>query len=419
MLKQFVIDHHFSGYEMVVKQLFSFSMASALAQLIMMIISIILARHLGPELSGRLTSPYAIATLTSIVFNLGLDTWFLREGAFTSDLKSTLGKIIRAKGIGGIIWLFILLTISAVIRPDLYAPQLMLLVALDIWADAIFTTVLVGFNLNRWIKQYSILLLISRIGKLSGIVALILLNTKNLLFFAGWRFFVSAIMMLIILLITKPIFSRGYGERSILKESRPYALSELLAVIYMQVDVNILYFFRGAFAVGTYSPALSMTNALFVIPNAVFNFVVPSLTRLYTYSSRAFLKKSKEVLLLTLAIGVALATGLALTSRPLTQLLLGEEYRLSGEFLLGLSPILLFKSLEFGFAAIIVAAKAQRSRLVPQVLAAVLNLLLNLILIPLIAANGAVIAYLVTEAVLLVSYGIIAVKLLIGARNGN
>lgn len=167
----------------------------------------------------------------------------------------------------------------------------MLLVALDIWADAIFTTVLVGFNLNRWIKQYSILLLISRICKLSGIVALILLNTKNLLFFAGWRFFVSAIMMLITLLITKPIFSRGYGERSILKDSRPYALSELLAVIYMQVDVNILYFFRGAFAVGTYSPALSMTNALFVIPNAVFNFVVPSLTRLYTHSSRAFFEE--------------------------------------------------------------------------------------------------------------------------------
>lgn len=419
MLKQFFIDHHFSGYEMVIKQLFSFSMASALAQIIMMIISIILARHLGPDLSGRLTSPYAIATLTSIVFNLGLDTWFLREGSFSSDLKGTLGKIIRAKGIGGIIWLFILITISAVIRPDLFAPQLMLLVALDIWADAIFTTVLVGFNLNRWIKQYSILLLISRVGKLSGIVALILLNTKNLMFFAGWRLFVSAIMMLITLHITRPTFSRGYGDRSILKDSRPYALSELLAVIYMQVDVNILYFLRGAFAVGTYSPALSMINAIFVIPNAVFNFVVPSLTRLYTHSRKAFLRKSKQVLLLMLAIGVVLAIGLALSSRPLTQLLLGEEYSLSGVFLLGLSPILLFKSLEFGFATIIVAAKAQRSRLIPQILAAVLNLLLNLILIPLIAGNGAVIAYLVTEAVLLVSYGIIVVKLLIGAKNGN
>ena len=419
MLKQFIIDHHFSGYKMVFKQLFSFSVSTALAQLIMMIISITLARHLGPELLGRLTSSYAIASLTSIVFNLGLDTWFLREGAFSADQKSTIGKIIRAKGIGGIIWLLILITISAVIRPDLFAPQLMLLVALDIWADAIFTTVLVGFNLNRWIKQYSILLLISRIGKLTGIVALILLNTKNLMFFAGWRFFISAIMTLITLLIIKPTFSRSYGERSILKDARPYALSELLAIIYMQVDVNILYFFRGAFAVGTYSPALNMTNALFVIPNAVFNFVVPSLTRLYTYSRMAFLRKCKEVLLLMLAIGVALTAGLALSSRPLTQLLLGEQYNLSGGFLLGLSPILLFKSLEFGFAAIIVAAKAQRRRLVPQVLAAILNLLLNFILIPLIAANGAVIAYLVTEAVLLVSYGIVAIKLLIGARNGN
>lgn len=404
---------------MVFKQLFSFGISSSLAQLIMMIISIALARHLGPELSGRLTSPYAIATLTSIVYNLGLDTWFLREGAFSADQKSTLGNIIKVKGIGGILWLFILITISAIIRPDLFAPQLMLLVALDIWADTIFITALVGFNLNRWIKEYSILLLISRIAKLTGIVALILLKTKDLLFFAGWRLFISAIMALITLLIIKPTFSRSDGERSILKDARPYALSELLAIIYMQVDVNILYFFKGAFAVGTYSPALNMINALFVIPNAVFNFVVPSLTRLYTHSRMVFLRKCKEVLLLMLIIGVALSAGLALSSRPLTELLLGEQYSLSGVFLLGLSPILFFKSLEFGFAAIIVAAKAQRRRLVPQVLAAILNLLLNFILIPLIAANGAVIAYLVTEAVLLVSYGIVAVKLLIGARNGN
>lgn len=419
MLKQSIIEYHFPGRKMIFKQLFSFSMSTALAQLIMMIISITLARHLGPELSGRLTSPYAITTLTAIIFNLGLDTWFLREGAFVADQKSTLGKIIRVKGIGGIIWLIILIAISAVIRPDLFVPQLMLLVALDIWTDAIFTTVLVGFNLNRWIKQYSILLLISRIGKLAGIVVLILLKTNNLLFFAGWRFFISAIMMLITLLITKPKFSRSYGERSILKDARPYALSELLAIIYMQVDVNILYFFRGAFAVGTYSPALNMTNALFVIPNAVFNFVVPSLTRLYTHSRMAFLRKCKEVLLLMLAIGVALAAGLSLLSRPLTQFLLGEQYSLSGVLLLGLSPILLFKSLEYGFATIIVAAKEQRRRLVPQLLAAVLNLLINFILIPLIAANGAVIAYVVTEAVLLVGYGIVAVKLLIGARNGK
>ncbi len=33
---------------------------------------IILARHLGPELSGRLTSPYAIATLTRLyLFGFG------------------------------------------------------------------------------------------------------------------------------------------------------------------------------------------------------------------------------------------------------------------------------------------------------------------------------------------------------------
>ena len=77
-----------------------------------------------------------------------------------------------------------------------------------------------------------------------------------------------------------------------------------------------------------------------------------------------------------------------------------------------LSPIPFLKCMEFGFAAIIVAANKQRTRLIPQAITAILNLVLNLIIIPRNGAVGAAAVYVATEVILFVSYGIIAIRTL-------
>ena len=85
-----------------------FTISTALAQLMVMLFSLLLARYFGPEISGSYTSAFAIASLTAIAFNLGLDTWLLRAGALSQDLRKTFGDVLKTKAMVGVVWAFIL-----------------------------------------------------------------------------------------------------------------------------------------------------------------------------------------------------------------------------------------------------------------------------------------------------------------------
>lgn len=398
-----------------------FTISTALAQLMVMLFSLLLARYFGPEISGSYTSAFAIASLTAIAFNLGLDTWLLRAGALSQDLRKTFGDVLKTKAMVGVVWAFILFGIATTLRPDLYPAGLLAVCILDVWFDSIFITSLAVMNTQRKIKQYSLLVLLSRGLKLLGLIILMAIANQNILVFAGWRASFSLVFALIAVTFLQP----NLGEFSfsnvseVFRKSRSYALSDLLATVYMQADVVILSNFRGNIAAGIYSPALSLINALFVFPNAVYTYVIPSLSRWLKEKSDKFVELARKLILLVLIMGIAMSLATSLLGKPATGILLGDRYSKSGELMVRLSPILLLKCLEFGFAAIIVAANKQKSRLIPQAIAALLNVGLNLVLIPRLGEFGAASVYLVTEIVLFVSYGIIAYKTLKAIRKEN
>ncbi len=401
----------FSGY----------TVSTALAQLMVMLFSLLLARYFGPEISGGYTSVFAISSLTAIAFNLGLDTWLLREGALSQDLRKTFSNVLLTKAAAGMVWAVLLFVIATNLRPDLYPMGLLAVCILDVWFDSIFVSSLAVFNIERKIRQYSLLILLSRGLKLLGLIVLILIGNRNILMFAGWRALCSLVFAFTAVVILKP----GLGDHSlsnikqILSQTRSFAISDLLATVYMQADVVILSNIKGKVATGVYSPALSLINALFVIPNAVYTYFIPSLSRWFKNNTDKFVDLAKKAILLLSAIGIIMSLSIALLGKPATALLLGEDYAVSGDLMVRLSPILLLKCLEFGFAAIIVAANKQKSRLIPQAMAAIVNVGLNLVLIPRLAEFGAAAVYLTTEVILFVSYGTIAIKTLNNTRKAS
>ena len=398
-----------------------FTISTALAQLMVMLFSLLLARYFGPEISGGYTSAFAIASLTAIVFNLGLDTWLLRAGALSQDPRKTFGDVLKTKAMAGVVWAFILFGITTTLRPDLYPARLLAVCILDVWFDSIFITSLVVMNTQRKIKQYSLFILLSRGLKLLGLIILMSIANQSILVFAGWRASCSLVFAFIAVTFLRPILGEfSFSNVSeVFRKSRSYALSDLLATVYMQADVVILSNISGKIAAGIYSPALSLINALFVFPNAVYTYVIPSLSRWLKENPDKFVELARKLISLVLIMGIAMSLATVLLGKPATGILLGERYSKSGELMVRLSPILLLKCLEFGFAAIIVAANKQKSRLIPQAIAAVLNVGLNLVLIPRLGEFGAASVYLVTEIVLFVSYGIIAYKTLKAIRKEN
>lgn len=399
----------FSGY----------TISTTLAQLMVMMFSLLLARYFGPEISGGYTSAFAIASLTAIAYNLGLDTWLLRAGALMEDIKKTFSKVLLTKATAGVVWATLLFGIATRLRLDLYPMGLLAICILDVWFDSIFITSLAVFNIERKIKHYSMLILLSRGLKLLGLIVLMQTNNQNILIFAGWRAFCSLFFASIAVIILQPCL----GELSvsniseIFRKTRAFAISDLLATVYMQADVVILSNIKGKAATGIYSPALNLINALFVFPNAIYTYIIPSLSRWFKSNTDRFIDMAKKSILLLSAIGLLMSLAVAFLGRPATNLLLGEKYALSGFLMIRLSPILFLKSVEFGLVAVLVAANKQRTRLISQAIAAIFNVVLNLKVIPNLGVNGAAIVYLTTEVILFVSYAIIAIKTLNSLSN--
>lgn len=402
----------FKSNKNFLKQLLSFGFSTSLSQLIMMVISILVARHLGPERFGIYSSHYALGSLTSIIFNLGLDIWILREGAGVSDLRSKLGNVLKIKIVGGFVWSIFLILMSTVIRPDLYSTKSILIVAIDLWTDAVFITCLVFFNLNRNIKKYSSYLLVSRFAKLALIIILVVMGINDINIFMAARAFVSMAMLIIILYDVRPEIKLKGEEKSILSKARPYSLSELLAIVYTQADVTLLNLLRGGTEVGLYSPALNLITALFVIPNAIFTFTTPTLTEYYKQKKAEFVNTSKKLIIFLSLIGALLTILVAIVSQSMSVFLLGDNYLLTGELLYKLSPLLVIKSMEFGFVLVIMSTGNQQKRIIPQLIVAIINIVLNIFFISKFGMVGAAVTYIISETGLLICYWFVASKIL-------
>lgn len=380
---------------------------TSLGQFFMFVYTLLVARALGPEQFGIYASSYAATGLSAFTVNLGMDTWILRESATTQDLYSLAGGILRNKGVTGLAWGAFLVIGLPLIRPDVFSPVLMLVCAADIWCDSCLNTQIACLNITRKIPRITTLVLVSRLGRLVGAVAVILLGLESPLLFASMRALFSLAALLVSWGYTRPKFTGIPSFQGIFKSSLPFAASELLAQIYVQADVTILALMSTKDATGLYSTASGMINALFVIPTAGYLLAIPTLSRLATQSPERLFSAIKRYFLVFVGLGIMLLLVTLAFGAFLTEALLGAKYHTSGQLFALMSPILLLKSIGACCAAILVSIGQQSKRLVPQAASAAANVLLNIWIIPIAGISGVAVVYIISEVILTLGYGAI------------
>ncbi len=374
------------------------------AQIVTIVNAVVLARHLAPESYGIFVASYSVAVLTSFIFNLGMDSWLLRHGAVVHDTPRWVARIFILKGILGLVWGAVLL-LSLPLKPDVFPMPLLLASVLDTWCEGFFNTQLSALkSLNRMAWTTGLLLL-CRIGRLVSAIALIALGVDSPASFAQARLLITFSTLLFSFIAISPQFTRAFGLWRIIRESIPFSLSDLLAAIYLQADVTLLSLLLGnGRSVGLYATALSLVNALFVIPSSGYAVMMPALTRYHLEEKEDFRGKVTKILLGFMVSGMVLGLALGISGRYVTALVLGESYQITGELLMIFSPILFLKSISFGAAAFLVAVEWQRNRVVVQLASACTNIILNLLIIPRLGIWGAATVYLTSELVLAIGY---------------
>jgi O-antigen/teichoic acid export membrane protein len=385
-----------------------FSGANGFSQLFNIVYSLLLARWLLPESYGILAGCYAVVSLSSIIVNIGLDTWLLREPRSLAAPRAWSGRILRIKFVFGIFWVILLITILPLVKPDIFSRGLVFICALDILCDAALTTHTTILNIQKRIRIVSRLIFFSRLSRLLFPLLIILISsTKDPLWFAFLRFTSTFGSLLVAIWILKPDIKAPdtLSSGHLIREAIPYGISDFLVLIYMQADVTLVTLLNGSAAAGIYSPASGLVNALFIIPSSIYLLIIPILSRQFVKNPNVIQLLNRILTIGFACLGLGLCLCVGFLGEPLIHLLLGDKYQLTASLLVILSPLLLIKSLSFAWAAILVTIGWQKQRLIPQAISAAVNILLNIWAIPIFGVLGAAIVYVFTEIVLAVGYG--------------
>jgi PST family polysaccharide transporter len=185
--------------------------------------------------------------------------------------------------------------------------------------------------------------------------------------------------------------------KHLLEKSWPLILSGFMIMIYMRIDQVMLGEMINDYEVGTYSAALKLSEIWYFIAGIVSTSFFPSIIEARKVSRELYLSKLQRVFDVLFLISFALALFVTLTSGLIIDILYGDQYE-DAATILSIhiwTAIFVF----FGVAAgnFFIMENLQIKTFNRTAVGAVVNIVLNLFLIPRYAAVGAAVATLISQ----------------------
>jgi O-antigen/teichoic acid export membrane protein len=216
------------------------------------------------------------------------------------------------------------------------------------------------------------------------------------------------------IIVSYALVSKNYGRPLLavsvsslmktLRQTLPYGLSELFTQLYWRTDVVLLGFLLGAEAVGVYNVANRVVLFLIFIPQFASLSLLPVASRLYKNSKKDFELFYQQSFNLVVLIGLPISAGLWLVSPGLIKLVFGEAFAESSTVLRVLTGLLFLRLLSCTLGVFLMSCDRQIERTKGHWTVACLNVIANLVLIPVLKLNGAAIAALISDALLVVLF---------------
>lgn len=361
------------------------------------------ARYLGAEKFGILNFGLSFTLVFGLLEDLGLSPLITREVARNKTLASKyIWNGILLKGILAII-MFALIIVS--INMLGYPEQTIKVVYLF----ALFTTITNFAGLFNAIFQafeemeyYSIGLILNSVLMLIAVLVAINLGF-DLVHFVSMYVIVATIVLLysLFICIRKFLSLRIEIElifwRQILKESIPFWLTNAFMIIYFKIDMIMLSIMKGDAIVGWYAASYTLIDALTFIPVVLTSVMYPVFSRLYINNENTLNLAIEKLYKLLILISIPLGIGTTILAEKIIVYIYGIEYTPSIivlKILIWASVLSFVNSIP---ATVLNSIDKQRNVMIFMGSGAILNILLNYLLIPKMSFEGAGIATVATE----------------------
>jgi O-antigen/teichoic acid export membrane protein len=193
---------------------------------------------------------------------------------------------------------------------------------------------------------------------------------------------------------------RGF-LRYLARESLPLALTNVFILVYFRVDMVMLQLMgRGYAEIGWYAAAVRVIDAVAVVPALVSGAALPVLSGLARDDRQGFGRLYRQAQRLLIVLGLPAAVGLWAVREQVAVLVYGPRFAPTGLAFCWLAPALALLFLNFLQLGALTALGRQRLCAWSTGMCVVVNVGLNLWLIPAYGFQGAAAATLFTELAL-------------------
>ena len=189
--------------------------------------------------------------------------------------------------------------------------------------------------------------------------------------------------------------------KELLTYSWPLLFVALMSTILGKIDKMMLGFFETSSSVGIYNTALLTAAFLGVVATSIKKITMPVFSDLLGKDKKEELRETfKTATKWTITASLPLFFVLLIFARQTLNLVFGSEY-VAGSVALSILAVAYFFKVSLGLSSPLLKSIGKtRKILYATVISAVINIVLNLLLIPVYGMNGAAIAYLVSMFVL-------------------
>lgn len=380
----------------------SWMLVGQLMSIVSLLVNIWVARYLGPEEFGSFSYVIAFIGIFSFIANLGIADVIIKELVNNpEDRDKTMGTSFRLLFFSGLIAFFVSSASAFIFEQNTFLRLLIILAS----SSFLFSS----FNIIPHYFQASVLAKKNAIAQMITIVVssafkiYLILSTQSLLFFV-LAFLLDSIIFTIIYLVNyrreglnfwvwkydKTIFKKIFSASVLLM------FAAAAGYLLMKVDQVMIKSYLDEAAVGYYAAAVKMSEAWYFIPGIICTSLFPAIINAKKVSASSYKKRLTNLFIFLFLFALIIALVISLCSGLIIKILYGPSFLASVPVL----RIYVWSSLGMfliaGINKYLLVENKLKQLFLYNVSAVLINIALNIYLLPRVGLLGAAWATLIS-----------------------
>lgn len=368
-------------------------------------ITIWMARYLGPEQFGLLNYALSFVVLFSVFINLGLENVVVKQIVNNGELEGeVVASSLLLRFIGSAVFLIVTYFVVVLIKPDDSIVHKLVIILSIGYVFKVFEIIRYWFEAYMRAKYSAIMEVVALTISIAFKVFLIFFDAPLIYF--GWAIASEMFVMAIGLSL---MFAFHYGKpfgslkpklervKTLFLEAWPLTLASALYMVAAKIDQIMLGNMIGSEAVGVYAAAVKLSEGWFFIPAVIATSLYPTMLNAKKTSRGLYLERTQNLLNLMAFIGVAAAILIGVVAAPVMNFVFGQGYSESTSILI----VHIWGGVFIAISGIsyryLIAEGLQKYSLYRGVTGVIVNIALNLMLIPSYEVMGAAISTVVSQ----------------------